>query len=173
MARDFVLDLYREALERYFASLGDVVLAYLFGSHARGQAWAQSDIDIAVLLTGRSDDDRCDDARLEIIGGLMELLHTDDVDVLILNQAPPALRYAVLRDGILLFCRDRRALREFYVWTVNEYLDFQPILRRHEAALLEKARKGELLRGYDPYRGALERYRRLRARLAATPPSDL
>jgi len=143
------LSQYIDRLEQYFASLEGVVLAYLFGSHARGQAWAQSDVDVAVLLENRPDDDRCFDMRLEVIGGLMNLLDTDEVDVLILNQAPPALRYAVLRDGVLLYCRDRQAMIEFRVRAVNEYLDFKPILERHKRAILEKARKGELLSGYD------------------------
>jgi hypothetical protein len=56
------------------------------------------------------------------------------------------LRYAVLRDGILLFCRDRQAMIEFRVRALNEYLDFKPILKRHERAILEKARKGELFK---------------------------
>lgn len=163
---------YREALEQYFASQADVVLAYLFGSYARGQAWAESDVDIAVLLEGHPDDEHCLDRRLDLASDLTDLLHAD-VDVLILNQAPPALRYAVLRDGVLLFCRDRQAMVMFRLRAVNEYLDFLPILQRHEAAILKKARKGELLRGHDPYRGALERYRRLRARLAAGSSSDV
>jgi len=111
--------------------------------------------------------------RLEVIGGLMGLLHTNDVDVVVLNQAPPALRYAVLRDGILLFCRDRQAMIEFRLRTVNEYLDFKPILKRHGDAILEKARKGKLLSGYDPHKDTLERYRRLRERLAETLPPDV
>ena len=169
----FDLGQYAAALEQYFASLDGVVLAYLFGSHARGQAWAHSDVDVAVLLEGRPDNDRCFDMRLEAIGGLMGILHTNDVDVLILNQAPPALRYAVLRDGIILFCRDRQAMIEFRVRTLNEYLDFKPILKRHGDAILEKARKGELLSGYDPHKDTLERYRRLRERLAETVSTDV
>ena len=168
----FDLSQYSDALAQYFASLDEVVLAYLFGSHARGQAWARSDVDVAVLLEDRPTDGHCLDMRLEVIGGLMDILYTDDVDVVILNQAPPALRYAVLRDGLLFFCRDRRAMIEFRVRALNEYLDFRPILKRHERAIMEKARKGELLSGYDPYHGTLERYRRLRERFAETPPPD-
>jgi predicted nucleotidyltransferase len=171
--QEFKLDEHQDALEGYFATLNGVVLAYLFGSHARGQAWAHSDVDVAVLLEGHPDDDTCFDRRLEVIGGLMGILNTNDVDVLILNQAPPALAYAVLRDGIIIFCRDPEARIEFYLHTVNAYLDFKPILMRHERAILEKARKGELLSGYNPHRGALERYERLRERLARTPPSDI
>ena len=141
----------RDRLEQYVASLDEVVLAYLFGSHARGQAWAHSDVDVAILLEGRPEDSHCLDLRMEIIGGLADLLDTDQVDVLILNQAPSTLRYAVLRDGVLLFCRDRQSMVEFRLQTVNEYLDFKPILRRHERAILEKARKGELLSGHDAH----------------------
>jgi predicted nucleotidyltransferase len=169
----FDLSQYSDALAQYFASLDEVVLAYLFGSHARGQAWARSDVDVAVLLENRPADSHCLDTRLEVIGGLMEILHTDDVDVVILNQAPPALRYAVLRDGLLFFCRDHQAMIEFHVRALNEYLDFRPILKRHERAIMEKARKGELLSGYDPYHGTLERYRRLRERFVETPPPDV
>jgi predicted nucleotidyltransferase len=152
----FNLDEHKPALEAYFAALDDVVLAYLFGSHARGQAGPLSDIDVAVLLAGQPDDSRCFDMRLEIIGGLIDILRADDVDVAILNQTPLALRYRVLRDGVLLFCRDHQAMIE-----------------RHEHAILERARKGELLHGHNPHRGTLERYRRLRERLKGTATPDV
>jgi predicted nucleotidyltransferase len=154
----------RTSLEVYFASQTEVVLAYLYGSQARGQANPLSDVDIAVLLTGQPDAGQCFDARLMLIGDLTHLLHTDEVDVAILNQTPPALNYRVLRDGLSLFCRDRDHMLSFRVRVINEFLDFMPILERHEHAILEKARKGELLNGYNPYRGALERYRTLRER---------
>ena len=72
MMEHFELDQHKDALAQYFAALDGVVLAYLFGSHARGQAWARSDVDVAVLLEGRPDDARCLDVRLEVIGGLID-----------------------------------------------------------------------------------------------------
>jgi hypothetical protein len=162
---------HKAALEPYFRSIDGVVLAYLFGSHARGRAGPLSDVDVAVLLAGAPTDDRCFGARLEIIGGLMDILHANDVDVLVLNQAPAALRYRVLRDGQLLFCGAEQARIDFTVRTVGEYLDLKPMIERHERAILERAAKGELFHGYNPHRGALERYRRTRERLkrAAKP----
>ena len=163
----------RDALSTYIGSLDDVILGYLFGSHARGQVWAHSDVDVALLLAGEPDAARCLERRLAAIGGIADVLSTDDVDVVILNQAPPALAYAVLRDGILLFCRDEPARIAFQVRAVNEYLDFKPVLERHERALLQRAERGELLDGYNPHRGALERYQVVRERLERTPPSDV
>jgi predicted nucleotidyltransferase len=152
------------AIEHYFAALDEVVLAYLFGSHARGEAGPLSDIDIAVLLRETCTRQEAFDLRLEIIGGLMRIIGADDVDVIVLNEAPLALQYRVLRDGRLIFCRDRQAMIEHRARTVSYYLDFKPFLDRHEAAILDRARRGELLHGYNPHRGALERYRRLRER---------
>ncbi|MBN1250065.1 MAG: nucleotidyltransferase domain-containing protein [Anaerolineae bacterium] len=169
----FDLNAHRDALAAYFAAVGDVSLAYLFGSFARDEAWAFSDVDIAVLLKPQTGRRACLEARLRIAAEVADIVSTEDVDVLILNEAPPALAYAVLRDGVLLFCRDPETRIDFHVRTVNAYLDFKPILERHERAILESARRGELLDGYNRHRGALERYQRVRERLARTPPPDL
>lgn len=128
-----------EALRHYFAALNEIALAHLFGSYTRGQAGPLSDVDFAVLLAGHPDEDHCFETRLGLTGGLIELLHANEVDVLILNQAPPALRYAVLRDGIPIFCRDQQASIEFRVRTINDYLDFKPMLKCHGDAILKKA----------------------------------
>jgi len=167
------LSAHKAALEGYFRALPGVVLAYLFGSYARGQAGPLSDVDVAVLLADGPSSAHCFEMRLEIIGGLMGILHFDDVDVLILNQAPPALRYRVLRDGLLLFCGDEQTRIEFTARTVSEYLDLKPMIERHQRAILERAAKGELLHGYNPHRGALERYRRTRERLKRAAKSHL
>ena len=111
--------------------------------------------------------------RLEIIGGLMDILRINDVDVIVLNQAPLALGYRVLRDGILLYYRNRQVIIEFTAQTVSAYLDFKPVIERHERTILERARKGELLHGYNPHRGALERYRQLRERFEGTAAPDV
>ena len=159
------MNIFLPAIEQYFAALDGVVLAYLFGSHARGGTGPLSDIDIVVLLRANCTCQEAFDLRLEYIGGLMRIFGEDDVDVIVLNEAPLALQYRVLRDGRYL-CRDRQAMIEHRARTVSYYLDFKPFLDRHEAAILDRARRGELLHGYNPHRGALERYRRLRERLA-------
>ena len=160
---------YQSDLYHYFASQDDVLLAYLFGSYARRQAGPLSDLDIAVLLAGRSNDDRCFDTRLTIIGDLMALFHFNEVDVVVLNQAPATLRYRVVRDGIILYSRDEDERAEFTARTVSEYLDFKPFLERHERVILDRARKGELTHGHNPHRGALERYRQQRERIKRSP----
>lgn len=161
------------AISRYAATVDDLVAIYVFGSYAREQAGPLSDVDVAVLLHASVATERYLDVRLQLIHDIANLLQRDDVDVVVLNEAPIALGYRVLRDGKLLFCGDRAALTVFKATTVTKYLDFQPIIERHERAIVERARQGALLRGHNPHRGALERYRRLRERLARVTGSDV
>jgi predicted nucleotidyltransferase len=60
-------------LRAVFAEQADIVLAYLFGSHARRQASALSDVDIAVLLSGQPEDDYCFASRMRIMGQVMDI----------------------------------------------------------------------------------------------------
>ena len=63
-----------------------------------------SDVDIAVLLRETCTRQEAFDLRLEIIGGLMRIFGADDVDVIVLNEAPLALQYRVLRDLPVKLC---------------------------------------------------------------------
>jgi len=148
-------------LKPVFDPLPTVIVAYLFGSYARGQAGPSSDVDIAILLNGQPTESECFDARLDILGRVMTQLQNNAVDVAILNQTPLALCYRVVRDGRVLFCSDNAARIAFTARTVTTYLDFKPTLEVFEQATLKRARKGELTRGYNPHHGAVERYRRL------------
>ncbi|NJN84541.1 MAG: nucleotidyltransferase domain-containing protein [Caldilineaceae bacterium] len=148
----------------FFAAFDEVLVVYLFGSQARGDATPLSDFDFAVLLTLEVDARQSLDLRLTFIDELQGLLQTDLVDVVILSQAPLALQYRVLRDGHVLFCRDKQQRVLFQADVVSRYLDFKPFIERHEKALLARARRGELLDGHNPHRGALAHYLQLRER---------
>lgn len=104
----------------------DVLVAYLFGSHARDSAGPLSDVDVAVLLDERSDHFR---RRIEITGAVAEVTGDGNADVIVLNATPVALGYRVLRDGNLILSRDERARVRFFVHTVGRYLDMAPMRR--------------------------------------------
>lgn len=160
-------------LHSYFASLDQVLIAYLFGSHARNQAGPESDVDIAVLLHEPIDDDDCFAMRLNMIADVSDVLKYQEIDVIILNQASLVLRYHVVHDGLVLYCRDEQTRIMFTSRCVMEYLDFKPMLERQQRAILKRLSEGNMTNGHDPHRGALERYRQLRTRIKATPSSDI
>jgi hypothetical protein len=115
-------DKIRSALESH----PEVLVAYLFGSVARGTAGALSDVDVAVLLV--EDVDPLD-ARLRLMADVAASIGSDDVDVVVLNTAPVALGYRVLRDGVVLLNRDNHARVEHWVRMVDRYIDMEPFRR--------------------------------------------
>ncbi len=104
----------------------DVLVAYLFGSSARGTAGPLSDVDVGVLLAADGDPSR---RQIELIGEVAAAIGSNQVDLVVLNEAPVALAYRVLRDGRQILCRDERARIRHFVETVDRYLDMEPFRR--------------------------------------------
>jgi predicted nucleotidyltransferase len=104
----------------------EVLVAYLFGSVARGTSGPLSDVDVAVLL---SDDVDPWAVQLELMAAVASVIGSSDVDVLVLNRAPVSLAYRVLRDGQLLLSRDERARIRHWAATVSTYIDMEPFRR--------------------------------------------
>lgn len=90
----------------------EVVIAYLFGSFAKGEVKPLSDIDVAYLLDLQPGDDHLD-KDLEIQVALMRALGTEEVDCYLLNTAPLPFQYEVIRTGKLIYCRDPSAKEQY------------------------------------------------------------
>jgi len=133
MARlpDAVLDTIRERLERR----PEILEAYLFGSQARGDAMPHSDIDVAVYV----DRERLPPApwgyAADLITDLMSALGRNEIDVVVLNDAPPLLYHRVLRDGERLMSRDLAATTTREGYAISRYCDYLPVLRRIDREL--------------------------------------
>jgi len=116
-----------------------VVSAYLFGSHARGSAHRQSDIDVGVLLSRDffpSDKDRFDE-RVRLSAALVDALDCNDIDVVVLNDAPPVFARNVVTAGTRVFCCNSDADRDFVRDTQLRAADLAPFLRRTRKIKLE------------------------------------
>jgi predicted nucleotidyltransferase len=119
-----------------------VRFAYLFGSVAAGTATAHSDIDLGVSVQPRGT--LLDDARLH--DALVAALGREDVDLVVLEDAPPWLCYRVV-GGRPIFSRDDVARVRHRTATELAYLDFKPYRDVYLAAVHERARAGRLSRG--------------------------
>ncbi len=104
-----------------------VVLAYLFGSLARGEAGPLSDVDVAVLLGPDVPPQRWSDVHLDLICEFMSLFHRNDVDVVVLNRATPLLAHRVVYDGIVVYEPDPLTRVHFEVDTLHRYVDTAPL----------------------------------------------
>jgi uncharacterized protein len=110
-------------LERY----PQVALAYVFGSVARRQARADSDLDVGIVFSERGGSARRHvtllgelAARLEGVGGY------EHVDLVVLESQGPIFCHRVLSEGVLVYERDPERRVDFESDTFVRAMDFRP-----------------------------------------------
>lgn len=111
----------------------DVLFCYLFGSFVRGDVIQKSDMDMAVFLSPKKRTNFFE-MRLDLMEKLTRVLGRD-ADVIVLNTASPFLKYAVLREGVLVYNRDPEMQLGFELKAMNEYFDYKPILEMYRERL--------------------------------------
>lgn len=131
-----------------------VRLVYLFGSQVSGEIGPLSDIDLGVLLARDAPMARI---RAQLAHHLSAALGGDSVDLVILNQAPIELAYAVIAQGKILYQRDRAERVEYEADVMSRYGDYLPFLRAQRQDILEG---GGNARRVQRYREALGRTQR-------------
>ncbi|MHB8765035.1 MAG: type VII toxin-antitoxin system MntA family adenylyltransferase antitoxin [Deferrisomatales bacterium] len=102
-----------------------IVAAWGFGSAQSGMARAGGDVDVGVLFSAPPDLDELADLR----EALQTALDFDDVDLVPLNRASPALRFEVV-SGRRLYCRDPGQRAAFVSLVAREHEDERAFYRR-------------------------------------------
>jgi predicted nucleotidyltransferase len=115
-----ITDLLSNAAD-YLKSNPKVVFSYLFGSLARRPPSPLSDVDIAVYLETGADFSK---SKLEILGELMDILQTDDIDMVILNTADIPLVMNIIKTKKILVDKDPFARHRFESLIMRKYFDF-------------------------------------------------
>jgi len=105
----------------YLQSMSDILFAYLFGSFGRGKHFPLSDVDIAVYL---KDPAVVRERKMEILGGLIDILQTDEIDLVVLNSAPLPLRMRILESKRVIVDREPLVRHHYESLTMREYFDF-------------------------------------------------
>lgn len=86
--------------------------------------------------------DRALTYRVKLAGEFGAALHRNDVQLVLLNDAPPLLAQRVLSQGALVFERSRAARVRYQVRTASRYSDIIPAMERYIARLKRDAREG-------------------------------
>lgn len=112
-------------LNQLFAQ-SPVNAAYLAGSLSNRTSFGHlSDVDIAILLMDQIKTDQFLDYQLYFFSELAKRLESDNLDVVILNQASLLLKLQVIKYGQILFSRDEKQRISFETKAVMDYLDFK------------------------------------------------
>ncbi|GMV15718.1 MAG: nucleotidyltransferase domain-containing protein [Sorangiineae bacterium PRO1] len=133
----FVADTEAE-LTRRLESVPEILFALLFGSRAAGTPRADSDWDVAVFLSPALSAAERFRLRARLSGELGDL---GQVDVVVLNDAPPLLAHRALQ-GRLLTVADRTAYVRFFVATVSASEDERYFREIHDRARRERLEEG-------------------------------
>lgn len=121
-------------LREVLAKRPEVLEAYLFGSTARGEQQAHSDVDVAVYVDRDAAPRATFGYAADLTAGIMRAMKTNRVDLVVLNDAPPLLYGRVLRDGIRICSRDLVASTRREGRALSRYCDFVPQLAKIDAA---------------------------------------
>ena len=127
------------ALASYFAGKPGVQAAWLFGSHCEGRSHRDSDVDVAVLFDhARYPDARARfDARIRMTADIIALLHRNEVDVVVVNDAPPRFARRIVLDGRCVHCADADAEHAFRRDVQLRAADVGPFLDRMRQVKME------------------------------------
>ena len=114
----------------------EIVALYCFGSYAGKRVGPLSDVDLAVLIDPQVPQNQYFNKRLSIHALAARILKTDEIDIVILNSAPPLLAHRVLKSRKILYERDSAKRTDFEVQAIRRYLDFVPVLDRCQEAVI-------------------------------------
>jgi len=131
----------RTALSGYFESHPDLGVAsvYLFGSHAEGRAHRESDVDVGILLDWDRHPDSRDrfEMRIRLGSDLISAVGCNEVDVVILNDAPPLLGRKIIYDGLRVYFGEPAADHAYVRDVQIRAADLEPWLNRWRKLKLE------------------------------------
>ncbi len=115
------IEIFSAIVKDYFVD-NEIAAIFLFGS-AVGETFSDnSDIDVGILYKpGHSPGWK---NRLKDQEELSERFGRD-VDLVLLNQTSPILKYQVLKYGVPVCIYDKELMNDFFVRTLNEYFDLK------------------------------------------------
>ncbi|MGQ4914955.1 MAG: nucleotidyltransferase domain-containing protein [Candidatus Asgardarchaeia archaeon] len=111
----------------------NILAIMLFGSYARGEQF--SDIDVCLVLNKPLSNLEMSKMRVKY-----QSLLGDAFDVQIYQQLPLYIRVRVLREGIVVYCRDEDKLYELAYRTIKDFVYFEKYYRYHLEAVLNEHR---------------------------------
>ncbi len=119
----------------------NIKVVILFGSHAQGKFHKDSDIDIAVLMDRRKTSKNkleISRLRLKILKDFCSFLETDKIDLIMLNQVSPLLKYEVARTGLLVYEKEPGDYASFVSLALREQMDARLFYKLDREYLLKQ-----------------------------------
>ena len=116
-------------LTRSLSQFPGVIAVILYGSAARMSTNPLSDTDVCIVTSPSLSPEEWE-AIMSHTGPALDLVLFQDLS--------PSVQYRVIKEGKILFCRDRKALHRIKAGALRQYLDLQPLIDRNAQRILKK-----------------------------------
>lgn len=133
---------YEKEVREFLQKQDQVELAYLFGSVARQKEGKLSDVDLAIFLKESHDKKGRFNLKLRLISDLEDILKTDRLDLIIMNDAPSSLNFEIIKANHPIFIRDKNLKVDIEHHILSKYLDRQYYDKRWAEHLIKKTAEG-------------------------------
>lgn len=155
----------KKIIAENLSSCHTIAFAYLFGSFAKDNQLAHSDVDIGIYFYPQNEPfDIENDVYFEQEDQIWSELEKSlgrEVDLVVLNRSPATVCAAVLQEGVPVFIRDRNLYWDFLLAVLSLAVDFREF-EREFAAIKKRSRslseidKNRLIRIIDFLRDELK-----------------
>ena len=115
----------------------DILALYAFGSLIENKLQPLSDLDFGIVLSTKLSRKENFDKHLDLIGIFNNVFRTDEIDLILMNDAPPRFTYHIIKTGKLLFMGNKGKLAEFQEFVIKHYLDFKYYRDEFDSAFLK------------------------------------
>jgi uncharacterized protein len=133
---------YEKEVKEFLQKQDQVKLAYLFGSVAWQRAGKLSDVDLAIFLDESLDRKERFSLKLRLLSVLEDILKTNQLDLVIMNDSPVSLNFEIIKANHPLFIRDRNLKVDLEHYIMSRYLDRQYYDKRWSDNLIKKVAEG-------------------------------
>jgi len=125
----------------------NIKMVILFGSQARGDFKKNSDIDLAFLMEEEYlKNKNVLDVRSELVSIFSSEIKKD-CDIIFINQAPPLLKYQIVKYGRTMYLDKDFDYSSFFSLTLKEYFDFKFYQDFQNKMFLKRIKKGDAADG--------------------------
>lgn len=132
---------YEKEVTEFLKNQNQVKLAYLFGSVAHKKENKLSDVDLAIFLDEKINKKDRFKIKLRMISDLEDILKTDRIDLVIMNEANNTLNFEIIKANYPLFVRDEELKVDLEHYIMSRYLDRQYYDEKWAENLIKKTAK--------------------------------
>ena len=119
-------DAQTEAIRHVLECDPDVAAAWVFGSFARGEATATSDLDIAIVWADSPSDGPADRHVSELASRLEGIVPGHAIDIVALEDQGPIFQHRALTEGLLVLDANPERRIDVESTAYVRYFDFRP-----------------------------------------------